>query len=406
MEDPKRQPSRIGRSSQRKDPTRSASRRPNPQPPVSAGRPSNSQARRRTRARRRAFLLLISIVASVLLLTGGIIWILHNNNPSSASISHSTAPSDRKNITIAQTESTVPFTKMITFSADPAKPLYGRLIFLDPGHGGSDSGCSYPKNTPTLLESNLNLLIADETKTALEAQGATVIMLRTDDSWVSLYTRISLVHLYCIQYADQIKEDTLTAVQKSRLITELSDVIQINSDTVDTGGMGIMAGTGVGDELALLMSLEKNFTDVLYLSIHINSNPQTSLHGTQIYYVTDESVIQSEKDLLANDPNYENNENFPNRAEYYGRDNSRNEAFAQSLYDAVTSASPQLKTNSESVVADNYAVLREHNLTSALIEVGFITNKNDRSLLSDETSVRQIASGIAAGCVNFFAGKS
>lgn len=298
------------------------------------------------------------------------------------------------------------YTEAIVFSSDTAKPLYGKVIILDPGHGGSDSGCIYPAANPTLYESRINLLIAQKTKAYLEAQGATVILLRTDDSWISLYRRVSLAHLYCLQYADQLGINTIDTEDKDRLISELIDSIVVNSDTADNGGMGIMAGTGVGSELSLLMDMESNLTDVMYLSIHTNSNEYTSLHGTQVYYVTDDSIIASEEDLPTEEPEYANDPSFPLRDEYYGRNGDRNALLAEILYDAITASAPQMETNAESTWSDNYAVLREHNLTGALIEVGFLSNKTDRANLSDADTLDQIAAGIADGCVNFFASGS
>ena len=290
----------------------------------------------------------------------------------------------------------------ISFSADTTKPLYGKVIILDPGHGGTDSGCVYPANEPAYFENTINLTIAESTKEALEAKGATVIMLRTDDSWVSLYQRIALTHLICLQYADKFGINTISGTDETRLTGELSDTIEINSDTVDSGGMGIMAGTGVGSELNLLMDLESDFTNILFLSIHINSNPSASLHGTQVYYVTDESVIASEAKTLEEDSSYQNNPNYPVRQDYYGRDGTRNEQLAQSLYDSIIHAAPGMQSNAPCTVADNYAVLRENNLTGALIEVGFISNNKDRGCLTDESTIDDISSGIAGGCISFF----
>ena len=309
-------------------------------------------------------------------------------------------------VTPAFTGSALPYTKPITFSSDTAKPLYGKVIILDPGHGGTDSGCVYPTNKPKYSENVINLTIAESTRAALEAQGATVIMLRSDDSWISLYQRIALTHFNCLQYADEFGIETISSSDKARLVGELSDTVQVNSDTIDTGGMGIMVGTGVGSDLRLLMDLEKNLTDILYLSIHTNSNPAASLHGTQVYYVTDDSVISSEVRMVADDTSYQNNPNFPIRGDYYGRNDARNELFAQSLYDSIVAAAPNMETNAQSVLADNYAVLREHNLTGAMIEVGFITNKKDRGYLTEDSSIAQIANGIATGCINFFAGNT
>lgn len=383
--------------------------------PLAAASPSRnlqeSGNRNRAKAkasRRRSFLFAKIVLLALLCLAAGLVW--HNISGSKgtdiagkANSTRNSSPANQLVVTPAHTENIISYAELITYSSDTSKPLYGKVIILDPGHGGTDSGCVYPTSDPQYIESNINLSIAESTKEALESQGATVIMLRTDDSWISLYRRIAITHLNCLQFANEIGSTAISASDKARLISELTDTITINSDTVDTGGMGIMVGTGVGADLKLLMDLETDFKNILFLSIHINSNPASSLHGTQVYYVTDESIIESEKRMVAEDSAYTNNANFPLRADYYGRDGSRNQNLAQALYDSITKSSPQMKSNTKTVLADNYAVLRENNLAGALIEVGFITNKKDRSYITDSATTSKIAKGIAAGCVNFFA---
>jgi N-acetylmuramoyl-L-alanine amidase len=150
------------------------------------------------------------------------------------------------------------------------------------------------------------------------------------------------------------------------------------------------------------MDLESDFTNILFLSIHTNSNPSSSLHGTQVYYVTDESIIASEDKTLDEDSSYLDNPNYPIRQDYYGRDGTRNELLAQALYESIIEAVPSMESNASSTIADNYAVLRENSLTGVLIEVGFISNKEDRSYLTDESTIADIADGIADGCINYF----
>lgn len=55
-------------------------------------------------------------------------------------------------------------------------------VFLDPGHGGSDSGCIHNG----LLEKNVNLAISLKLKGILESNGYRVVMRRTNDSGMSL----------------------------------------------------------------------------------------------------------------------------------------------------------------------------------------------------------------------------
>lgn len=52
------------------------------------------------------------------------------------------------------------------------------------------------------------------------------------------------------------------------------------------------------------------------------------------------------------------------------------------------------------------AIVSENNITGALIEVGFLTNNKDRKNLTSDSSIAEISSGIASGCVNFFTGNS
>nr|WP_282580168.1 N-acetylmuramoyl-L-alanine amidase [Natroniella sulfidigena] len=57
------------------------------------------------------------------------------------------------------------------------KPLYGKKIVIDPGHGGIDKGSSYED----ILEKDLNLKVGLELKKILIEQGAKVIMTRQSD---------------------------------------------------------------------------------------------------------------------------------------------------------------------------------------------------------------------------------
>ena len=71
-------------------------------------------------------------------------------------------------------------------------PLNGFTVILDAGHGGRDPGCV--RNG--VYEKNVNLSIVMKTKAMLEAQGATVILTRPDDSFVSLEYRYCFENLH------------------------------------------------------------------------------------------------------------------------------------------------------------------------------------------------------------------
>jgi N-acetylmuramoyl-L-alanine amidase len=56
-------------------------------------------------------------------------------------------------------------------------PLSGKLIVIDPGHGGVDAGTSYQK----ILEKDLNLAIAKNLEIELIKNGSSVILTRNGD---------------------------------------------------------------------------------------------------------------------------------------------------------------------------------------------------------------------------------
>lgn len=65
---------------------------------------------------------------------------------------------------------------------------------IDAGHGGNDSGaiCAYNPGSSKKYEKQINLLLAKKIKAKLEARGATVIMTRSDDKYVSLDNRAAM----------------------------------------------------------------------------------------------------------------------------------------------------------------------------------------------------------------------
>lgn len=60
--------------------------------------------------------------------------------------------------------------------------LKGKVIVVDPGHGGSDTGAIGPNN---IAEKTVTLAIARDLRTLLSNQGVTVIMTRTSDQDVA-----------------------------------------------------------------------------------------------------------------------------------------------------------------------------------------------------------------------------
>jgi N-acetylmuramoyl-L-alanine amidase len=69
--------------------------------------------------------------------------------------------------------------------------LAGKVIVVDPGHGGSDTGCDFQGQ---YFEKTFTLQIGKLVQADLEAAGATVIMTRTDDTYPTLPARSELAN--------------------------------------------------------------------------------------------------------------------------------------------------------------------------------------------------------------------
>lgn len=118
-------------------------------------------------------------------------------------------------------------------------PLLSKVIYLDPGHGGADSGAYY-KN---YKESDLNLAISKKVMESLKSVGATV---------------------YLTRYGDY---DLAVGNAWNRKRSDLSRRANI---------------------------INKSNCD-LYLSIHLNADDSGSLRGAEVYYDT----INSENKKIA-----------------------------------------------------------------------------------------------------------
>jgi N-acetylmuramoyl-L-alanine amidase len=77
-----------------------------------------------------------------------------------------------------------------TASLAAGTPIATPTVVLDPGHGGGETGAIGPNR---LRESVLNLAVSDFAKSALQANGVSVVVTRPGDDRVVLATRSALV---------------------------------------------------------------------------------------------------------------------------------------------------------------------------------------------------------------------
>jgi len=189
-------------------------------------------------------------------------------------------------------------------------PLIGKVIYLDPGHGGSDPGAVYGN----IYEANLNLEIALKTQKELEKQGAIVYLTRYGDYDLSV---------------------------KNAQLRKRSDLSRRAN------------------------AINKSLCD-MYLSIHLNADSDTTWRGAQVFF----------DDV---------NKNNVKLAEIMQKTFKKN-----------------LNTNRKYKQVTNQYMYRRINRLGVLLEVGFISNSNERYLLQKEEYQEKIAKTITEGINNYF----
>ena len=184
--------------------------------------------------------------------------------------------------------------------------LLGKIIYIDPGHGGIDPGATYKD----MKESDINLEISKNLKEELEKNGAIVYLTRNDDY-------------------DLSKNNTQNH-KKSDLINRAKIINESECE--------------------------------MFISIHLNSDPSPTWNGTQIFY--------TEK-------------------------NEKNKKIAEII---------QKKMNTKRKIKElkNMYLFDRITKPGILIEVGFISNPNDRYKLKNNDYQNEISKSITKGIIEYF----
>ena len=190
-------------------------------------------------------------------------------------------------------------------------PLLGKLIYIDPGHGGRDPGAIYKD----IYESPINLEISKNLMQKLEKLGAIVYLTRTGEYDISNPNAWNKKH------------------------SDLQNRVNL---------------------------IEKSNAD-LYLSIHLNADVSNKWKGAQVFF----------DDI-----------------------NPKNKILAEHLQ---TSFKKNLNSNRKvKEISTYYMYRRIKNVPGVLVEVGFLTNTNERYLLQKKSYQDKISEAIISGIINFY----
>lgn len=192
-------------------------------------------------------------------------------------------------------------------------PLSGKVIVLDPGHGGPDGGAAIGG----VLEKDISLSVSNMVRDYLQEQGALVLMTREKDSDLAGDVQ---------GYRARKREDLMQRVKL------------INDSQAD-----------------------------MYLSIHLNAFPSANSRGAQTFYTL----------------RYKENKELAQFIQAELRDNLEN-------------------TKREAKAIDHVYVMKYAEKPGALVEIGFLSNAQERELLVDATYQNKIAVSVYEGVMRYF----
>ena len=189
-------------------------------------------------------------------------------------------------------------------------PLLGKVIYIDPGHGGKDPGATYKD----IYESNINLSISLKLGNILEKNGAIVLYTRTGDYDLAVNNAINR--------------------KRSDLSRRANVINESNCD--------------------------------MFISIHLNSIASSTWKGAQVFY----DDINSENKKIA-------------------------EIFQNVLKE-------ELKTTRKYKEMNDMYMYKRIKVPGVLVEVGFLSNPNERILLQDNTYQNKVSQSLYDGVIKYF----
>ncbi len=229
-------------------------------------------------------------------------------------------------------------------TAKKAKPRK-KIIVLDPGHGGKDPGAigAYGKT----YEKNITLAMGKELKSMLEKKGYTVYLTRSTDIFIPLRQRVKIAQKY--------KAD-------------------------------------------------------LFMSIHADSALNRNVKGLSVYTLSEkasdkEAAALAERenkvDVIGGVDFSENSKEINDILISLSQTDSRNKSSKFATY-VVNEMKKSVKLVNDSHRFAGFAVLKAPDIPSALLEMGYLSNKSEESLLKQGSYRKKLAASVIQAISRYF----
>lgn len=199
-------------------------------------------------------------------------------------------------------------------------PMKNKIIIIDPGHGGVDPGAV---SRTGVTEDDINLRIALKLRKLIEQSGGVALMIREDDSGL---------------YSDG----------RTRIRDKKNEDLRARHELINNSGADI------------------------FISVHLNSFPQSQYYGAQSFYQKGDEEGKKIAELIQNE-----------LIEVIKNQNIRKAKSIDTVY-----------------------ILKNKKLPGALVECGFLSNSQEEKLLQEDKYQEKIAWSIFMGIMRYFEGKN
>jgi len=233
--------------------------------------------------------------------------------------------------------------KLILFSLIFSFSAFGKVVLIDPGHGGEESGAIGhldPKKKKKVYEKDLSLRLARKIRDEL-SKSTSVYLTRSMDRTVSLQERADM--------ADLVKAD-------------------------------------------------------LFLSIHFNSSTDSKSHGFELFYLDNNSNAATAKVEKTENLNLEGGELVVNQILVdlvVQQTVSHSKELAKSVHGKIKPLIKKYRIPDRGIKPGLFYVLALSKRPGLLIEGGFMSNVDELKKINEEKYLDQLAKQISLGVVEY-----
>ena len=229
----------------------------------------------------------------------------------------------------------------------PAKKAGGkRIVVLDPGHGGIDTGAIGPNGSK---EKHVVLAIAKSVRTILRNNGIDARLTRGDDTFIPLYDRVEIAHQHGADLFMSIHADGFT------------------NPSAAGASVFALSNRGASSAMAKYLSDRENAADE-----KAGKKAQDKDHLLQqvLFDLVQTDTIKNSLTLGSH---------------------------------ILKKIKPVHRLHSRATEQAAFVVLKSPSIPSVLVETSFITNPAEEKLLGTTAFRQKIANAIASGVISYFA---